>query len=80
MKDKTLKDKNGVEIRESCVVRTKALSSDGQSYELFKVLRVHRKLSVQKRDGWGNPRIYGVAYILRWMKDESMEVVETPPE
>ena len=80
MKSKILKDRNGAEIREGRLVRTKALSADGQDWELFKVVRVHGKLSVQKQDGWGNLRTYGIEYIQRWMKDESMELAETSPE
>ena len=83
MKEKILRHKNGVEIREGCVVRTKALTLDSRrvrSYENFKVVRIDGRLCVQKRISDENIRTFGVAYILRWLKDESMEVVETPPE
>ena len=75
MKGKILKDRKGVEIREGCVVRTKAFCNAGQDYERFKVIRVRNRLSVQRRDGWGNLRTYGVEYIQRWLRDDSMEVV-----
>ena len=75
MKDKTLKDKKGVEIREGCTVRTTALSAGHQTYEYFKVVRVRRRLSIQRQDGWGNLRTYNVEYLQRWMRDDSMEVV-----
>ena len=83
MKEKTLRDRNGVEIREGCVVRTKALTIDSRrvrSFESFKVVRVDGRLCVQKRISDENIRTFGVAYILRWLKDDSMEVVETAPE
>lgn len=76
MKDKTLRDRNGVEIREGCTLRTKALSNGRQVYECFNVVRVRNRLSVRKKDPWGNLRTYSVEYILRWMGDDSMEVVD----
>ena len=75
MKDKALKDRKGVEIREGYTVRTKVLSDGHQNYEYFKVVRVRRKLSVQRQDGWGNLRTYSIEYLQRWMKDDSMEVI-----
>ena len=75
MKDKVLKDRKGVEIREGCTVRTRVLSDSHQDYEYFKVVRVQRRLSIQRQDGWGNLRTYSVEYLQRWMKDDSMEVI-----
>ena len=75
MKGQILKDRKGMEIREGCTVKTKAFSADHQTYEHFKVMRIRRRLSVQKQDGWGNIRTYSVEYVQRWMKDDSMEVV-----
>lgn len=75
MKDKTLKDKKGVEIREGCTVRSKAFSANHQTYEYFKVVRVRRRLSIQRQDEWGNLRTYSVEYVQRWLKDDSMEVI-----
>lgn len=75
MKDKILKDKKGVEIREGCTVRTRVLSDGHRHYEYFKVVRVRRKLSVQRQDGWGNLRTYSIEYLQHWMKDDSMEVI-----
>lgn len=74
-----MKDRKGVEIREGCTVRTKALSAKRQNYEYFKVVRVRRRLSIQREDGWGNLRAYSIEYLQRWMKDDSMEVVLGAP-
>lgn len=74
-----MKDRKGVEIREGCTVRTKALSAKRQHYEYFEVVRVRRKLSIQRQDGWGNLRAYSIEYLQRWMKDDSMEVVLGAP-
>ena len=79
MKGQILKDRKGVEIREGCTVRTKAFSADHKNYEYFKVVRVRRRLSIQRQDGWGNLRTYSVEYLQRWMKDDSMEVVMGAP-
>ena len=75
MRGQSLKDRKGVEIREGCTVRTKAFSANHQDYEYFKAVRVQRRLSVQRQDGWGNLRTYSVEYVQRWMRDDSMEVV-----
>ena len=83
MKNKPLKDRNGAEIREGCVIRTKALTLDrngARHYERFKVTRIRGRLCVQKRIGEKNLRTFSVEYIQRWLKDDSMEVVETAPE
>ena len=82
MKDKTLKDKRGVEIREGCTVRTKALTVDRdgvRSYESFKVVRIRGRLCVQKRINAQNTRTFSIEYIQHWLKDESMEVVMDAP-
>ena len=77
-KDTTLRDKNGAEIREGCLIRTKALSGERQEYEDFKVIRFRGKLNVQKRDMWGNVRTFSIAYLQRWKGDDSMEVMWSP--
>ena len=76
-KENILRDKNGAEIREGCLIRTKALSGDRQEYEDFKVIRVRNKLSVQKRDMWGNVRTFAITYLQRW-KGDSLEVTWSP--
>lgn len=78
MKEKILRDRNGVEIREGCTVQTKALTFDRNGerrYERFKVTRIRGRLCVQKRISAQNTRTFSVEYIQRWLKDDSMEVV-----
>ena len=83
MKEKIVRDRSGVEIREGCTIRTKALSvgRDGSHfYESFKVTRIRGKLCVQKQIDAKKIRTFSVEYIQRWLKDDSMEVVETAPD
>ena len=79
MKGKILKDRKGMEIREGCTVRTKALNVGHRDYESFKVVRIRGRLCVQKRINAQNTRTFSIEYIQRWLKDDSMEVILGAP-